>query len=52
MAQEQWLPRMVSGRPRLEVSGPMLALHWAAGDDTRDGTWWLGLEQAVPAPRS
>lgn len=47
MAQEQWLVQMVSSRPRLEVSGPMLALHW--GESER---WWLGLEQAGPTPTS
>jgi heat shock protein HslJ len=40
MEQERWVTEMLGSRPRLELSGPYLALHW--GDDER---WWLGLEQ-------
>ena len=47
MAQERWVIEMLDSRPRLELSGPYLALHW--GEDER---WWLGLEQegVDPAP--
>lgn len=51
MAQEQWVVDLLTSRPRLELSGPYLALHW--GEDER---WWLGLEgegwdaDASPAP--
>ena len=45
MAQEQWLVDMVTSRPRLELSGPYLALHWGEGE-----RWWLGLEQEGPTP--
>ncbi len=40
MEQERWVTEMLDSRPRLELSGPYLALHW--GEDER---WWLGLEQ-------
>jgi heat shock protein HslJ len=40
MDQERWVTEMLSGRPRLELSGPYLYLHWGEGDQ-----WWLGLEQ-------
>ena len=39
MEQERWLGEMLSSRPRLELSGPYLALHWGEGEQ-----WWLGLE--------
>ena len=40
MAQEQWIVEMLSGTPRLELSGPMLSMHWGA-----DETYWVGLEK-------
>jgi heat shock protein HslJ len=40
LAQEQWVVDMLTSRPRLELSGPYLALHWGA-----DERWWLGLEK-------
>jgi heat shock protein HslJ len=40
MTQEQWILEMLSDTPRLELSGPQLAMHWGA-----DETYWLGLEQ-------
>ena len=39
MEQERWVTEMLEGRPRLELSGPYLYLHWAQGEQ-----WWLGLE--------
>ena len=51
MAQEQWVVDMLTSRPRLERSGPYLALHWGEGE-----RWWLGLEEegwdadASPSP--
>jgi len=48
MAQEQWVVDMLTSRPRLERSGPYLALHWGEGE-----RWWLGLEeQARSLPTS
>ena len=38
--QERWLTEMLGSRPRLELSGPYLYLHWGEGEQ-----WWLGLEQ-------
>lgn len=38
--QERWVTEMLSGRPRLERSGPYLYVHWGDGE-----RWWLGLEQ-------
>ena len=43
-AQEHWVREMLTTQPRLERSGPMLALHW--GEEER---YWLGLE-LVPEP--
>ena len=40
MEQERWVTEMLGSRPRLELSGPYLALHW--GEDEH---WWLGLER-------
>ena len=40
MEQERWVTEMLSSHPRLELSGPYLALHWGEGEQ-----WWLGLEQ-------
>ena len=40
MEQERWVTEMLSSHPRLELSGPYLALHWGAGEQ-----WWLGLER-------
>ncbi len=40
MAQEAWVLEMLSSRPRLELSGPYLFLHWGDGE-----RWWLGMEQ-------
>lgn len=40
MEQERWVTQMVAARPRLELSGPYLALHWGPGE-----RWWLGLER-------
>jgi heat shock protein HslJ len=40
MEQGRWVTEMLSSRPRLELSGPYLALHWGEG-----GRWWLGLER-------
>lgn len=42
--QERWVSEMLAARPRLELSGPYLALHWGAGE-----RWWLGLERYVDA---
>ncbi len=49
--QERWITEMLGSRPRLELSGPYLALHWGEGEQ-----WWLGLERepegtsaAIPA---
>ena len=39
MEQERWVSQMLEGRPRLELSGPYLYLHWGEGEQ-----WWLGLE--------
>ena len=39
MEQERWVTEMLSSHPRLELSGPYLALHWGEGEK-----WWLGLE--------
>jgi heat shock protein HslJ len=39
-AQERWVTEMIEGRPRLELSGPYLYLHWGEGEQ-----WWLGLER-------
>ena len=47
MEQERWVTEMLTGRPRLELSGPYLYLHWGEGEQ-----WWLGLEresQTAPA---
>ena len=38
--QERWVTEMLEGRPRLELSGPYLYLHWGEGEQ-----WWLGLER-------
>ena len=38
--QERWITEMLGSRPRLELSGPYLALHWGP-----DEQWWLGLER-------
>lgn len=40
MEQERWITQMLGARPRLELSGPYLALHWG-----QDEQWWLGLER-------
>jgi heat shock protein HslJ len=40
MEQERWVTEMLAGRPRLELSGPYLYLHWGEGEQ-----WWLGLEK-------
>jgi heat shock protein HslJ len=40
MDQERWVTEMLADRPRLELSGPSLALHWGEGEQ-----WWLGLER-------
>jgi heat shock protein HslJ len=40
MEQERWVTAMLSSRPRLELGGPYLALHWGEGEQ-----WWLGLER-------
>jgi len=40
MAQERWVSEMLDSRPRLELSGPYLYLHWGEGEQ-----WWLGLER-------
>ena len=40
MEQERWVTEMLSSHPRLELSGPYLALHWGEGEQ-----WWLGLER-------
>ena len=40
MEQERWVTAMLSSRPRLEIGGPYLALHWGEGEQ-----WWLGLER-------
>jgi heat shock protein HslJ len=40
MEQERWVTEMLDSRPRLELSGPYLALHWGEGEQ-----WWLGLER-------
>ncbi len=40
MEQERWITEMLGGLPRLELSGPYLALHWGEGEQ-----WWLGLER-------
>jgi len=47
MDQERWVTEMLSGHPRLELSGPYLALHW--GERER---WWLGLEREGGTPPS
>lgn len=39
-AQERWVTDMLEARPRLELSGPYLYLHWGEGE-----RWWLGLER-------
>ena len=40
MEQERWVTEMLASHPRLELSGPYLALHWGEGEQ-----WWLGLER-------
>ena len=40
MEQERWVTEMLETRPRLELSGPYLYLHWGEGEQ-----WWLGLER-------
>jgi len=40
MEQERWVTQMLESRPRLELSGPYLYLHWGQGE-----RWWLGLER-------
>ncbi len=40
MEQERWVTEMLGSRPRLELSGPYLYLHWGKGEQ-----WWLGLER-------
>jgi heat shock protein HslJ len=40
MEQERWLTEMLTTRPRLELSGPYLYVHWGEGE-----RWWLGLER-------
>jgi heat shock protein HslJ len=37
--QERWVLEMLASRPRLERSGPMVALHWGEGE-----RYWLGFE--------
>ncbi|HET7762754.1 MAG TPA: META domain-containing protein [Phycicoccus sp.] len=37
--QERWVLEMLGSRPRLERSGPMVALHWGEGE-----RYWLGFE--------
>lgn len=50
MEQERWISEMLSSRPRLELSGPYLALHWGEGE-----RYWVGFaregvpEASVPA---
>ena len=44
MEQERWVTEMLASRPRLELSGPYLALHWGEGE-----RWWVGLERTAPA---
>lgn len=41
-AQEAWVLRMVHAEPRLELSGPFLALSWSDEADTHR---WLGVER-------
>jgi hypothetical protein len=36
---------MLESRPRLELSGPYLYLHWGQGEK-----WWLGLELEPAGP--
>jgi heat shock protein HslJ len=49
MEQERWVLEMLTSRPRLELSGPFLALHWGDGEGEGEGErWWLGLEQEAP----
>ena len=43
MDQERWLLEMLTGRPRLERSGPALAVHWGEGE-----RWWVGFEPEGP----
>ena len=43
MEQERWLVEMLTSRPRLERSGPALAMHWGEGE-----RWWVGFEQEGP----
>lgn len=40
MEQERWVTEMLAGRPRLELSGPYLYVHWGEGEQ-----WWLGMER-------
>jgi heat shock protein HslJ len=40
MEQERWVTEMLGSRPRLELSGPFLALHWGEGEQ-----WWIGLDR-------
>ena len=40
MEQERWVSEMLAGRPRLELSGPYLYVHWGEGE-----RWWLGLDR-------
>ncbi|HYN66173.1 MAG TPA: META domain-containing protein, partial [Ornithinibacter sp.] len=48
MEQERWVTEMLTSRPRLELSGPYLALHWGEGEQ-----WWLGLDRdPATAPAS
>lgn len=45
MAQEEWLTAMLAAHPRLERSGPFLAMHWTA--DAHDYSLGLSQEAAV-----
>jgi heat shock protein HslJ len=49
MEQERWVVEMLESRPRLELSGPFLALHWGNGEGGGE-QWWLGLEQEAREP--
>lgn len=42
--QEEWVLEMLTARPRLEVAGPYLSLHWGRLGER----YWLGLERETP----
>ncbi len=44
MEQERWVTEMLAARPRLELSGPYLYVHWG-GVEGQGEQWWLGLER-------